>query len=199
MARKPRVPRRTSRTLDASADSNPTTTLLPPDVEQRLREEFEALIRRMQSPESTAAYDQLSHMSGEDVSDFFRSQRGQPKEPDATSGIEPPTSASFIPLSRAEELEYPCVVMASLNYFATGEGHLLGLMIIAASSATDLQEEARRIWGEYHAQGVEIRPWSDLSDEGALLPTEPARNVLTRSIFRPSAFRYVSSLHVNYA
>jgi len=172
---------------------------LPSEVEARFRDEFESLIQRMQSPKSANAYDALAKMTGEEIRDFFRARRDRETastpSPEATS-TQP---ATFIPLARAEELAYPCNVLATLNHFETGVGHLLGVMVVSVGSAKDLRDEVARAWRDYHAQGVEVRTWEDLSDSGALLPISPARTILTQSVFSPSVLRYVSTLHVCYA
>lgn len=199
MAQKPQHPRKKRRAIETASESQTVAPSLPPDFEHRLRAEFEALIRRMQSPASAAAYDTLANLSVEDVREFFQSPRGQRTTNAASSDFARHESATFLPLSRAEELDYPCVILVSLNYFATGEGHMRGLLIASVSSAKDLRDEVARTWSDYHAQGVEIRPWTDLSDDGALLPVQPARDVLTRSAHRPWRLRYASTLHVNYA
>lgn len=171
---------------------------LSPAFEQKLREEFEELIRRMQSPEHREAVRMVSDMTGAEVQEFFKAPPRHRKnlwsapEPRA----EPP---ALIPLSRADELSYPCVVLCSLNYFATGEGHLTGLLIVQVSSAAHLREEISRAWDDYYSPCIEIRPWDDLSSGGALLPIEPAKAVLTKGVLRPSALKYLTTLHVRYA
>lgn len=164
-----------------------------------MRQEFEDLIRRMQSTQSAAAYDTVSNMTGEEVHDFFEGSRKPEGARDSSVVAACRQPAQFTPLARAEELSYPCIVLATLNRFETGVGHVIGTMVVSVGCAQELRDEVTREWTEYYAQGVEVRPWNDQSDEGAPLPTEPARRILARRAPRPSVLRYVSRLHVSYS
>lgn len=180
-------------------NSQSTVGALSPAVEENLRDEFEALIGRMQSPDHRDAVRAVHEMTGKEVQEFFRTSPRHREDLRSSSKDIPPRPPALIPLSRADELSYPCVVLCSLNYFATGEGHLLGLLIVQVSSASHLREEVSRAWDDYYSTCIEIRPWDDLSSEGALLPIEPAKTVLTKGVLRPAALKYLTTLHVRYA
>ncbi len=81
MTHKSTDPRKALHTTEADAESITAAPTLRPEVEQRLRDEFEDLIRRMQSPQSAAAYDRLSSMSGEEIRDFLRTRQEPQTKP----------------------------------------------------------------------------------------------------------------------
>lgn len=95
MAQKPRSPRKKHRPTEARIETTAAAPSLAPDVEQRLREEFEALIQRMQSPDSATAYDALSNMSGQDIRDFFKTPQGQRTKAKAQSPTEAPRMEAY--------------------------------------------------------------------------------------------------------
>lgn len=199
MARKSRSNRGSFRPVDSESKASGAEPSLSRAVELRLRQEFEDLIQRMQSPQSAAAYDTVLNMTGAEVRDFFDGARKRAEGLDSSRAAASKQPAKFTPLACAEQLSYPCIVLAILNCFETGLGHVIGAMVLSVGSAQELREEVRREWTDYYAQSVEVRTWNDLSDEGALLPVEPVRRILARRGIRPSVLRYVSRLHVSYS
>ncbi len=95
MAQKPRSPRKKHRTTEARIEATAAAPSLAPDVEQRLREEFDTLIQRMQSPDSATSYDALSNMSAQDIWDFFRTPQGQQARTKTKSPIEAPRMEAY--------------------------------------------------------------------------------------------------------
>jgi len=172
------------------------------DIADWLTHRFALLATAMRTPEGRETYDMLYRISEMEILQRAQKQQAgkrQAAEPDVPTDMPTTPDSARLPLSRANELSYPCMAAASLNSFETGGGHVLGLLVASVLSAEELRDEAVRAWGERQIQNVEVHVWTGGIDKSTQLSADPVQVILDRSVFEPSALRYVTTLNVSYA
>lgn len=114
----------------------------------------------------------------------------------AFPGVEANTEA--VPLDQAARLPFPCMVCAHFDYFATGEGRTLGILIRRFEDHQQLREAAIDEWGEYFSHGVYVQAWSAPPPgfEG-FIPPDVASMLADPGTVH--AVQYASKLHYNFA
>jgi len=103
----------------------------------------------------------------------------------------------FVSLPEVEGFDYPTFFTASFDYFATGEGMTVGIVMGYAHSAEKLTTLVNEHFGEYYAAGAEV--WSKLhlpSDVAGLVP-DAIRKVIADPAQVIGNFLYSSTYHLN--
>jgi hypothetical protein len=73
-----------------------------------------------------------------------------------------------------EGLHYPTHFAAMLNYAATGEGVVQGVLLGYATSAIDLRAQIVAQWGYYHGLCAEVR--------AGLMPSQPYLKLMPKAV-----------------
>lgn len=105
----------------------------------------------------------------------------------------------FIDLEEVERLSYPTYFTAMYEYFGTGEGTTIGIVLGRAYKASDLKRMVNEYFKPYFAAGAQIWPRLLVPTRcKALIP-----DAVTALIDNPSragaSFLYSSTFHINYA
>lgn len=103
----------------------------------------------------------------------------------------------FVSLTEAGGFDYPTFFTASFDYFATGEGHTVGIVMGYAPSAAQLNELVVEHFGSYYASGAEVWPQLQLPpDAGSLVP-DAIRAVISDPSQVFGHFYFASTYHLN--
>lgn len=104
----------------------------------------------------------------------------------------------MIPVSHAGSIEYPAAVYACFDYFATGEGRTIGLLVMTATSEQDLLFALRQDFGEYYSIGVKVGIWTGALPQGfESVDPRPALEALDELFVERPRHRYVAKFHYN--
>ena len=102
-----------------------------------------------------------------------------------------------VSLAEAEGFDCPTFFTAAFNYFATGEGHTMGVVMGYAHSATQLNENVVEDFGAYHSAGAEIWPQLLIPPEGKSLIPDLIRTVISDPSQVVGNFHFFSTYHLN--
>ncbi len=100
-------------------------------------------------------------------------------------------------LSEVDGFTYPTFYTASFDYFATGEGVTIGIVMGYAQSADEIRAMVNEHFGAYYGAGAEV--WSKLHlppGRSALIP-EAIRVVVSDPEMVIGNFFYASRYHLN--
>lgn len=156
----------------------------------RLKSAFEEILAKLRRTEEGAIDKSLTDISEEDLRAALMGQRLRIEDV-------PALSSALFPLADAEKLTYPCVASAFLDYFATGEGHTMGMLVMTANTVSDLRSAAINKWGEYFAQFVEVRSWQGVPKGYEWIYPGAVEKLLNHA-YR-SSFEFTSTMHFNAA
>lgn len=100
-------------------------------------------------------------------------------------------------LSEVDGFNYPTFYTASFDYFATGEGMTIGIVMGYAQSADEIRRMVNEHFGAYYGAGAEV--WSKLQippGRSALVP-EAVLKVVSDPELVIGNFFYTSKYHLN--
>lgn len=105
----------------------------------------------------------------------------------------------LVSVEEVDTLEYPCIASAFLDYYATGEGRTIGVIVMQADDGEAIRAAVRDEWDPYFEVDVRIRPWRGLPAGFDALDPGPALALLDEQFASRPSFRYSATLHFNGA
>lgn len=103
----------------------------------------------------------------------------------------------YYTLPEVDGFSYPTFFTASFDYFATGEGQTIGVVMGYAQSEEAIKSTIAEHFGSYFASGADIWPKLHLPpDLEALIPAA-IRKVIAEPSLVLGNFRYSSTYHLN--
>ena len=103
----------------------------------------------------------------------------------------------FVALTDAAGFDYPTFFTATFDYFATGEGHTIGIVMGYAQTATQLNELVIEHFGSYYASGAELWPQLQLPPNAKSLIPDAIQAVISDPTQVIGNFYYASTYHLN--
>ena len=103
----------------------------------------------------------------------------------------------FVSLIEAGGFDYPTFFTATFDYFATGEGLTIGIVMGHAHSAARLTELVTENFGTYYASGAELWPRLQLPPNATSLVPDAIRAVIADPTQVIGNFFYASTYHLN--
>ncbi len=92
---------------------------------------------------------------------------------------------------------YPTFFTARLNYFATGEGQTIGILMGYVHSEESIRSIIVEHFGSYYASGADIWPKLHLPTDAEALVPAAIRKVIAEPGLVIGNFRYSSIYHLN--
>lgn len=105
--------------------------------------------------------------------------------------------AGCVSLAEAEGFDYPTFFTCTFNYFATGEGQSIGVVMGYAHSAEQLRGVVTDEFGSYYASGAELWPRLHLASDVRSLIPDAIRKVIADPAQVIGNFHYSSRFHLN--
>lgn len=105
---------------------------------------------------------------------------------------------AFVSLAETGGFDYPTFFTCTFDYFATGEGQTIGIVMGYAHSQEHLSRMVTDQFGTYYASGAEVWPRLHLPPSSArsLIP-EAIRAVISDPSQVVGNFYYASTYHLN--
>ncbi len=103
----------------------------------------------------------------------------------------------FVSLTEAGEFDYPTFFTAVFDYFATGEGQTIGIVMGYAPSAARLSELVIENFGTYYASGAELWAQLKLPPGAKSLVPDAIRAVIDDPTQVIGNFYFASTYHLN--
>lgn len=155
----------------------------------------------MRTTKHTAAVDRLFNSSERELRDLLNAIYDA--DPDLVERISHSVASPIadvpVPLADAPSLEYPCTAYACFDYFATGEGRTLGLIVMRARSSDDLTRKVAQEFGEFYALGVTVGCWRGTPRGFEPLDPRIALDALKDLFVESPTYCYSAKLHYNAA
>lgn len=107
--------------------------------------------------------------------------------------------AALLSLEGESSLDFPCIACAYFEYYATGEGRTLGLLVMHASSVEELRYAIRRDFGDYFFPGVKVCRWSGVPQGFEALDPRGAIEALDQMFEERPSYQFSAKLHYNAA
>lgn len=102
-----------------------------------------------------------------------------------------------VSLAEAEGFDYPTFFTCTFDYFATGEGQSIGILMGYAHSADQVNSMVTDHFGGYYASGAEIWPRLHLPPSVQSLIPEAIRAVIAEPARVIGNLYYMSTYHLN--
>lgn len=103
----------------------------------------------------------------------------------------------FVTLNEAAGFDFPTFFTAAFDYFATGEGHTVGIVMGYAPSAAQLNELVLEHFGGYYASGAEVWPQLQLPPNAGSMVPDAIRAVISDPSQVIGHFYFASTYHLN--
>lgn len=105
--------------------------------------------------------------------------------------------SGFVSLSEAREFDYPTFFTSIFDYFATGEGSSIGIVMGYVQSPEQLNRMVLEHFGPYYASGAELWPRLHLPPTVKKLIPVAIRTVISDPTQVIGNFYYTSRFHLN--
>ena len=113
-----------------------------------------------------------------------------------TSVDHPESEVSVYP-SEIDGFSYPTFYTASFDYFATGEGMTIGIVMGYAQSADQIRSMVNEHFGSYYGAGAEVWPKLHIPPGRSALVPEAVLKVVSEPERVFGNFFYASKYHLN--
>lgn len=166
-----------------------------------LKDQLEQFLSGVRTPENVALVNSFASMSDEALRKFIQQNISERRAAGllTKSAVVVDEVNPLYPLAEAEKLIYPNLSCAVFDYYATGEGRSMGMLIVNAFSPEGFRAEIEHEWGEYYAHDVYVRNWSGVPKGFELLYSAGIDDLIGRFKSRTPMFRYATKLHFNLA
>ncbi len=103
----------------------------------------------------------------------------------------------YVELTEVDGFDFPTFFTAVFDYYATGEGMTIGIVMGYAPRAEDLRARVNEHFGAYYAAGAEIWPKLHAPPRFERLIPDAIRGVISDPAQVIGNFFYVSTYHLN--
>jgi len=121
------------------------------------------------------------------LDEWIEQQRGQKQK------------MGYAELTEVESFSFPTLFTAVFDYFATGEGQTIGILLGQAESAAELRVAVLETFNPYFGQGAQIWPELRVPLEKNSLVPDAVRTIVADPTQITGRFRYASLWHLNKA
>lgn len=118
----------------------------------------------------------------------------------ARSAVERKARLGILDENELRALRYPTFFTASMEYFATGEGLTMGVLMAKAASYEDLVKRVGKAFGSYYAQGAEVVEGLKAGATPSTMLPPAVVNIIERHSsgeLSTPAFEYEARFHLN--